>query len=363
MSPPRKGPDRSSFTIADEWLNSNIQAIAKAITAKTFSRRPELRKRFGKRGMLKCEQDALYHLHYLSEAIANNSPQMFVDYVGWAKIMLISRGIDPADLREHLEEMSHVLRSKAPPKCQKIFVEVITFALAQLPILPEALSGFIDAAKPFADVAESYLRSLLLLNREEGISFILRKVESGLPLGDLFRYVIDPVQQEVGRLWQENKITVLQEHYCTAATEMLIARLRRSFVGVPRAVTALTLCPAGEEHSLGIKMFSDLLESDGWKVDFIGSKCPISDVLKHIKVHATDLVAISVATPLNLAGAKQLIKEIRSLSLEHAPSIMVGGAVLKSKPDLLKYLAADAAPSDITEGVEIANRLVARGAA
>jgi methanogenic corrinoid protein MtbC1 len=107
-------------------------------------------------------------------------------------------------------------------------------------------------------------------------------------------------------------------------------------------------------------MFSDLLESDGWKVVFIGPKCPIPDVLKHIRLHATDVVAISVATPLNLASAKELIAQIKSLPLTPAPSVIVGGAALKSDPDLWKYLAADATASDIIEGVEIANRLVAQ---
>lgn len=189
---------------------------------------------------------------------------------------------------------------------------------------------------------------------------ILRKIEGGLTISDLFLSVIYPVQQEVGRLWQQNKITVLQEHYCTAATDMLITRLKRGFVGVPRAVTALALCPEDEEHSLGIKMFSDMLEADGWKVAFIGSKCPSADVLKHIRRYGTDLIAISVATPLNLSKAKQLIGEIRSFSGKERPSIILGGAAVKGNPDSWSHLGADAVASDISEGVEIANRLIAR---
>jgi methanogenic corrinoid protein MtbC1 len=61
---------------------------------------------------------------------------------------------------------------------------------------------------------------------------------------------------------------------------------------------------------------------------------------------STDLVAISVATPLNLGKAKELITRIKSLVLEHPPSILIGGAAVNSNPEIWKYLAADGAAPD-----------------
>lgn len=361
MSPPKRSKrGKPVRAVVYEWLNTNMQPIAGEITDHIFTLNPELQKKYGERGRKKCEDDTVYHLHYLAEAIANDSPKMFVHYVGWAKIMLCSRGIDPADLGQNLVAMVHVLRARSPRNCRRIFAQFINAALARLQKLPETLPSFIDAGNPFRALADSYLKSLLLLNREEALSLILSRLESGLTINDLFRFVIYPVQQEVGRLWQENRITVVQEHYCSAVTDSLISRLKRRFVGLPRSVRALAICPAGEEHSLGIKMFADLLESDGWTVAYIGPKCPIPDVLQHIKAHATDLVAISVATPLNLAMTRELITRIRSLSLEPAPAILVGGAAVNADSKLWKYLEADGAATDVSEGIEIANRLIAQ---
>jgi methanogenic corrinoid protein MtbC1 len=283
---------------------------------------------------------------------------MFIDYVGWAKIMLHSRGIDPASLGDNLESMADVLQLKSPRSCRSTFAEFVRSASAQLPKLPDTLPSFIDANSPFSELADFYLKSLLLLNRDAAISLVLRRLEIGLTIQDLFKHVIYPVQREVGRLWQENRITVLQEHYCTAATDLLIARLKHKTRGVPRHVTALAVCPDGEEHSLGIKMFSDLLESDGWRAAYIGPKCPTTDVLQHLVAYSVDFVAISVATPLNLGKAKDLIKRIKSL--QHPPLILIGGAVLNSNPELWKHLAADGAAPDVSDGVDIANRLVAQ---
>jgi len=345
---------------ACEWLNTNVEPIAQAITARTFGEHPDLQQKYGERGRRKCKEDTVYHLHYLSEAIATNRKQMFVDYVGWAKTMLYSRGIDPASLGDNLDSMAHVLRLKSPRTCRSTFAEFIRSASAQLPKLPDTLPSFIDPINPLFELADSYLKSLLLLNRDDAISLILQQLEMGLTIQDLFKHLIYPVQREVGRLWQENQITVLQEHYCTAATDLLITRLKHKSRGVPRGVAALVVCPDGEEHSLGIKMFSDLLESDGWKVAYIGPKCPITDVLQHVRAYSTDLVAISVATPLNLGKAKELITRIKSLVLEHPPSILIGGAAVNSNPEIWKYLAADGAAPDVSEGLEMANRLVAR---
>jgi len=361
MSPPKKSASaKLKRSTACEWLNTDVESIAQAITARTFAERRDLQQKYGERGRRKCEEDNVYHLHYLSEAIATNRKQMFIDYVGWAKVMLYSRGIDPASLGDNLESMAHVLRIKSPRTCRSTFAEFIRSASAQLPKLPDTLPSFIDPINPLSELADSYLNSLLLLNRDNALSLVMQQLEMGLTIQDLFKHVIYPVQREVGRLWQENQITVLQEHYCTAATDLLITRLKHKSRGIPRSVTALAVCPGGEEHSLGIKMFSDLLESDGWKVAYIGPKCPITDVIQHVRYYATDLVAISVATPLNLGKTKELITRIKSLVLEHPPSILIGGAAVNSNPEIWKHLAADGAAADVSEGLEMANRLVAR---
>src|SRR5215469_12316356 len=109
MSPLKKRTNRKPIrSVATEWLNSNLQSVAGAITAKAFARDRELQKEYGELGRRKYEEDTAYHLHYLSEALANNSPKMFVEYVGWAKIMLCSRGIALKNLAQNLDAMAQV---------------------------------------------------------------------------------------------------------------------------------------------------------------------------------------------------------------------------------------------------------------
>ncbi len=357
MSPRKKINHTPSLT-ASEWLDRNIDSLSEQITQKIFSRHPELNKKYGKIGQEKCKQDTAYHLHYLAEAVASNSEKMFTDYTGWAKVMLTARGIAADDLLWNLHTVGDLIRSKSPANFRSIFLRFITAALDLLPSQPTTLPSFIHDDNPCAAIANSYLNSLLILDRETAFSVAMSALNKGLSLTLFVEKVIYPVQQEVGRLWQENKISVLQEHYCTAATDLFLARLQQRYKGIPRSVKAVTVCAGGEEHCIGLKMFSDLLESDGWKVAYIGPKCPTVDILKHVRESAPDLVAISVAVPLNLAKARELSLKTKSLPLEQTPFIIAGGAALNSDSQLWKSLAADGTATNVSEGLALANRLV-----
>ncbi|HZQ18977.1 MAG TPA: cobalamin-dependent protein [Terriglobales bacterium] len=287
-----------------------------------------------------------------------DSEAMFNDYAGWAKVMLFARGIAPADLMWNLRTIGEVLTSNAPPNLRRTFARFINSACTALASKPSTLPSFIKSQYPLATMANSYLNSLLILDRETAFSTAMQALEKGLSITKFLEEVIYPVQQEVGRLWQENRISVLQEHYCTAATDLLLARLQQKYRGVPRSVKALAVCVDGEEHCLGLKMFSDLLESDGWKVAYIGPKCPTGDVLRHVRDSTPDLVAISVATPLNLAKARDLTLRIKSLPLKEHPFVIAGGGAFTGDTELWKSLGADGGARNISEGLALANRLV-----
>ncbi len=337
-----------------EWLSENIPRLAEKITTTHFSRHPVLLERYGPRGKQKCLEDAAYHLHYLAEAVAVNSTSSFIDYIGWGKIMLASRGIEVKDLENSLITMADVLRREAGALNTDVFDTYINLALAALPGLPDTLPTFVNPRAPFSDIANSYLNSLLVLNRDEAITGAVKKVNEGLSITDLFHHVLFPVQQEVGRLWQQNQITVVQEHYCTAATNLLVVKLRRGFIGTPRQVSALTVCAEGEEHCLGLKMLSELLESDGWRVAYLEGK-PASDVLDYLQSHFIDVVAISAGTAMNLSKIRRLIAEIKALA--KGPRVLIGGRAVAADPNIWQNLGADAFAASLIDGLEAANRL------
>lgn len=336
-----------------------MESVAKEVVATLLRNRSSLYRKYGERGRKKCREDAVYHLHYLTEAIAAGSERLFVDYVGWAKIMLASRQIHPKDLLLNLNGIVTIIRRCAPATVSGVVIKYVQSALQSFENLPETLPSYLARSNPLAEVANEYLKALLLLNRNEAEAVVRRELRAGLRVRDLINEVVLPVQQEVGRLWQENRITVLQEHYCTAATEILLTQLREDFKGTLRNVRALALCPEGEQHCLGIRLFSELLESDGWRVAYIGPNCPTADVLKHLSRTKMDLVAISVTTLLSMPNVRELVTKIRELKLKIDPWILVGGQALGSDPQLSGSLQVDGWAANIFDGLTVANRLSA----
>src|SRR5690348_15311602 len=205
MSPLRKTSISLVAPLASRWLIENVTTLAEEITEHQFLTQPALLEKYGLKGKQKCTDDAALHLHYLSEAVSANSTRIFADYIGWAKIMLINRGIEWHDLEQTLDAMKRVLLKSASRDEGALLAKFIDAALDLLPNLPESVPTFVDPNRPFSTVANTYLQSLLLLNRDEAVAYLLREVDAGLSIKDVFEHVILPVQQEVGRLWQLNK--------------------------------------------------------------------------------------------------------------------------------------------------------------
>jgi len=344
---------------ASDWLLENLEPVASGVAARLFASDPELSRKYGERGRMKCLEDTRYHLLHLSEAVAGQSHRLFENYVGWAKVMLHSRGVGMDDLSKNLEIIAEQIGEHAPGAFTQLLLDPIRSAIAALPTLPEDVPSFIDPKNPLADLANEYLSLLLVLKREEGFSLISRRLQSGLAIKELLDLVVQPVQQEVGRLWQENRITVIQEHYCTAANDILLSGLRHKARGIQRSVTALAVCVEGEQHSLGLRMFADLLQADGWKVAFAGPNCPTAEVLKQISNTHPDLVAISSTTALSLGRARDLVEKIRTIPPHAAPAVLLGGAVLAANPEIANTMGADGYGKTLAEGLAAANRLVA----
>ena len=95
-------------------IDANASRIASLITERQFAADPSLAARFGDRGRVKCTEDALRHLEYLSSAAANDSDSLFADYVAWAKILLARLRISDDDLAKNLHLLREAVRETLP---------------------------------------------------------------------------------------------------------------------------------------------------------------------------------------------------------------------------------------------------------
>ena len=104
---------------------------------------------------------------------------------------------------------------------------------------------------------------------------ILQAVEQGSPVKDIYQRVFQPTQHEIGRLWQTNQISVAQEHYCTAATQLAMAQLYPYTFSAERSGRRLVAaCVSGELHEIGARIVADLFEMAGWDTYYLGANTP-----------------------------------------------------------------------------------------
>lgn len=343
-----------------ESIHRVSDRIAEAVTDRQFSDNPELSERYGSAGRQKCTADAKRHLSYLSSAIAQDSDAIFVDYVGWAKILLIKLGIHYQDLTTNLRILKSTIETVLPASEFDVASRVIEVGLAQLSELPATSTSYLDSGMaPHEDLARRYLALLLAGQRQEASTLILEAVSEGTSVRDIYMHVFQTSQYEIGRLWQTNEISVAQEHFCTAATQLIMSQLYPNIFSTARANRRLVAaCVGGDLHEIGVRMVADFFEMEGWDTYYLGANTPVTGIVRAVVEYRPDAVAISATMSYHVTEVADVLNAIKSAH-RHPPKLLVGGYPFSVDRELWQKVGADGWASNASEAVELAIRLIA----
>jgi methanogenic corrinoid protein MtbC1 len=201
--------------------------------------------------------------------------------------------------------------------------------------------------------ADAYLAALRDGDRRQAFHVLDGALDAGTELSGLYLEVVQPAMREIGRLWQENKVTVAEEHLATAITEAAMNRLfERVFdwrdTRTPRLLAA---CAAEERHQLGLRMLCDLLEMEGWETTYLGASVPIESLVHLVQARTPDAVAISATIAPHLPRVRDAISAIRAAPLARQPLIVVGGRAFHGDPALAERIGADLTALDAADAV------------
>lgn len=205
------------------------------------------------------------------------------------------------------------------------------------------------------ETREDYLSAILRGNRREAVGVLDRACEAGMRTSTLYMEVLQPALWEVGRLWQNNDISVADEHLATAITQAAMARLFDAALPGPvsPAPTLVAACADVERHEIGLRMVCDLLELEGWSTSFLGATVPIESLLELVRRRRPDVVALSAALPPHLPRLRAMIEAVREGTGEDPPLIVVGGRPFLEHPDLAERLGADLTARSASEAVDL----------
>ncbi|MEX2481838.1 MAG: cobalamin-dependent protein [Gammaproteobacteria bacterium] len=228
---------------------------------------------------------------------------------------------------------------------------------AQLPRQPSEPPSFIDVQAPHGALARDYLAHLLNGERHIAAQLIVAAVAEGVPLRAVYLDVFQTTQREIGHLWQLNRITVAQEHFCTAATLTIMNQFYRDILAEPRNGRRVACtCVEGDLHEIGLRIVADFFELDGWDCDYFGANTPAGDLIRTLAQRPPDLIAIAATMTYHVDAVRDLIEHLRAEPALARVPLLVGGRPFLIARNLWQQISADGSAQD---AVALGNRLVA----
>jgi MerR family transcriptional regulator, light-induced transcriptional regulator len=341
-----------------QMISDRRGELAEAIMDRMFTLHPAMLDRYGKQGHIKCLEDTNYHLMFLSEALAARSPDLFSDYVQWVKTLLAGLNVPADDLVVNLNIIQEVVRSEAPQETRDILEDFLERSTAEISVPPPPLESHISDDDAFSELAHRYLKALLQGERHRASGMILEAVQAGTSVKDIYLHVFQRSQYEIGRLWQLNRITVAHEHYCTAATQMIMSQLySHIFSTAKKGRWLVATSVAGELHEIGVRMVADFFEMDGWDTLFLGANTPLRSIVQAVIEHNADVLGISATMSFHTSRVVALISAVRASAECRHVKIIVGGYPFNIAGNLWQQVGADGYGRDAEEAIRIANHL------
>jgi len=286
------------------------------------------------------------HIDFLATVFKFRGFDMLAKTLPWVYHSYRSHGFSFDYFPLELEAWKNAVRKHLPPAAASEINMVYDWMLrhhqtlidlsALPPEEPEAYPELADERRKFmafllaADYAGGMRIADAVLGREKGQE-------------TLYMGLIKPVMYEIGRLWEDDKISTAEEHLATSLVGRILAALyeKLPFSLTDRGKAIVTSAP-NEYHELGARLLADMLESDGWDVLFLGANTPAEALISLIRKKRPRFVAISLTMPFSIDKVSGIISAIRAIPALSSVKIMVGGAAFNTAPRLWRQIGADA---------------------
>jgi DNA-binding transcriptional MerR regulator/methylmalonyl-CoA mutase cobalamin-binding subunit len=155
----------------------------------------------------------------------------------------------------------------------------------------------------------------------------------------LIEDLIVPLFQEIGNLWRNGSLKIVNEHMATSVTRVFLLNLLRAaekFDVAPAIVVATTL---GQWHDVGALTVALAAAENGWNPVYFGPNLPAEEIAAGVKQCAARAVAISVTHLLNRHALMGELRKLRRyIGMEVA--LFVGGRAVGNQMHVLEEIDA-----------------------
>jgi len=183
-------------------------------------------------------------------------------------------------------------------------------------------------AKNYKGISDEFLSSLISGNRKDCSKIAIEKLLSDPSVINLYEELLKPALYSVGKLWENNKISVATEHLATFISEAILNESYDQVISDIRiGKKVVVACVEKEYHQVGIKMVANVFENNGWDALFLGANVPVTELIIFIKSENPDMLALSLSIYFHLPTLEEMLKLIR-LEFPELPVIVGGQAFM-----------------------------------
>jgi MerR family transcriptional regulator, light-induced transcriptional regulator len=170
----------------------------------------------------------------------------------------------------------------------------------------------------------------------------------GTSAKDIYLQYLSVAARKLGDWWCEDKINFMQVTIGTGRMFSIMRGMRHLFT--PSAILdnrcAIFASVPGEDHTLGVRMASDIFRQDGWDISLkVG--LDHDELVADIERAPNGLVGLSIGGQHSLPALSKLIVALR-LCCPHS-NIFVCGQDIDAIKDLLSLMALDGIADDVEE--------------
>ena len=326
-----------------------------AVTGRFYATHGTIYAAFGPRGRQACRDDLAFHLEFLRPVLEFGLIQPMVDYLRWLARVLDARDVPADHLALSLDLLSEFFASRMGGAGAGIVVAALARAKAgflSADDSPPAIYGHMPA--PW-DESAAFEGALLAGDRRSASALFDHCLEQGRGLVDTELHLIQPALYGVGRKWQENQVSVAQEHLATAiAQSVMNSGLMKSLLPASNGKRVLLACVQGNHHSVGLQMVADAFQLAGWDAQYLGADVPTASLIAHLVMSKPQLLGLSVAFAQQLHVVKEITARLDGLQSGDRPAVIIGGLAINQFDRLAEQLGADAWSPDSHAAVECA---------
>jgi methanogenic corrinoid protein MtbC1 len=357
-------PDQSEHQFLAELLRATASELGVRAARRLVDSHPQVAARYEPLPACKWKESFTSWTLELAAALAAGCPSLFARQIAWRRSAFAARGVPIDDIKVGLRILKDTLAGEVPPDDRAVIDAFVAPALcavdSQSPGCGQGAVPGLCADSKLGELGIRYLVALLEGDRLAASRLIIDEAKAGTPVRDLYLQVLYPAQKELGRMWEQAEIDIAEEHFATAATQMVMTQLYSFLVRKPsngRVVVAATV--SGNQHELGIRMCADFFEMEGWRPVYLGPAVPPEELATAVVTFGADLLVLGACMHTQLQGIGDAIRIVRATPPAEGVKILVGGPGFAETGELWRTMGADAFAHCAADAAEVAERLFA----